>query len=173
MNTLFKKLAPGLVVLGLSLTTMFVGAYQFGGGSADTDTKRNQIKIRVYNLDNVAHEVGDVVVWSTASATNMGIEITTTTNANNSLVAGVVVDNDIPAASMGWILTTGYAATVTVTGTVAAGDLLTTSTTGEAARTYTIVDSTGAVAGQGEDSGVFGVALSADSSGAVKAIIHR
>jgi hypothetical protein len=167
-----KKLFGPVLALSLSLTGLAAWAYQFGGGSRNIDATRNQMKIQVYNADNVAHEVGDVVVWTDGSVSD-GVEVTTTTTANNSLVAGVVVDADIPAASWGWIQTMGYHATVTVTGTVTAGDQICTSTTGEAARAYTIADSTGTAAGQGEDNGVFGVALTSDSGGTVKAFIHR
>lgn len=166
-----KMLFSPLFVLAVSLAGLSVGAYQFGGGSVNTDEERNQIKIQVYNTDNVAHEVGDVLVWKDGSISD-GVEVSSTTTANNSLVAGVVVDNTIAATSWGWIQTSGYHGSITVTGTVTAGDLLTTSTTGEAGRTYTVVDSTGSIAGEGDDFGVYGVALTSDSGGTVKGFIR-
>ena len=164
-----KKLALGLIasLLSASLFTAVqvknVTAFQLQGISTNTDAGRNTIKLWVYNADNVAHENGDVVVWYDGTLAD-GLEVSTTTTANNSLVAGVVYPDTISATAWGFIMVRGYHSAITTTGTVAAGDLLTTSTTGESARAYTVADATGTVAGQGDDFGVVGVALAADDS---------
>ena len=145
-------------------------AFQFGSGSMNTDEQRHRQLLWSYNADVVAHEDGDVVVWNDGSIQD-GVEIETTTTANNGLVAGVVL-GDIAATSWGWVQTHGYHDSITV-GTVSAGDSLVTSTTGEQAAAYTIAQATGTAANEGAIFGVFGVALAADSGGVAPGFIIR
>lgn len=167
MSKWFKAIGVFLVLFGVSFSLSHA---RFGNPAlANTDPQRNAEFESFHNEDDVTHEVGDVVVYKDDD--HDGVDISTTTTANNSLVAGVIAVRDCPADTWCTVQTKGYHSAITVTGTVAAGDLLTTSTTGEAARAYTIADSTGTTAGQGEDFGVFAVALTADASNTVKGFI--
>lgn len=172
-----KKLLALSVLLATSLLTSAVfwkkaDANQAQTIGLNTDAERNRELLWVYNADNVAHEVGDVVVWTDGSISD-GVEITTTTTGNNGLVAGVVAMSDIPATTWGFIQTHGYHSGITITGSVAAGDSLVTSGTGEAGATYTIAQATGTAANQAIIRGVFAAALASDSGGVVKGFIYR
>lgn len=124
----------------------------------------------VLNGDNVAHEIGDVVVFATD--TTYGIKVTTTTTANNGLVAGVIAQHDCAANSLCVVQTRGYHSGVTIGVANSAGDSLVTSTTGEATSVYTIAQATGTAANQAVISGVFAVALeTTTSSTTVKAYL--
>lgn len=164
-----------LFVAALGLMGVFgssVKAYQFGSGSMNTDEERNRIVIQVYNADTVAHEDGDVAVWNDGSIQD-GVEVTTTTTANNGLVAGVFL-GDCPAATWCTLLTHGYHDSVTIAVANSARDALVTSTTGEAAGVYSVAQATGTASGEATSFGVFATALEATtSSTTVKAFIHR
>lgn len=172
-----KKLVAlsALLVASLLTTAVFqkqADAYQFRGISQNTDAGRHAQLLWVRNADNVAHEDGDVVVWTDGSVAD-GLEISTTTTGNNGLVAGVVAQTSIAAGEWGFIQTHGYHGSIQVTGTVAAGDSLVTSSTGEVGATITIAQSTGAAANQSLIKGVYAHALTSDSGGAVKGFINR
>lgn len=138
---------------------------------AQTDPQINAEYVNARNSDNVAHEVGDVVVWK--DSTYDGIDISTTTTAANPLVAGVVAFADMgvsgAATQYGLIQVYGYNSTVATDTNVAAGDVLITDTTAERCTTLTIAVATTTVTAQ---TGVFGVALAADS-GAVGQVMLR
>lgn len=153
----------------LSVLLMSVPSYARYSNPAlkDSDAQRNAVYEWVYNSDNVAHEVGDVVVYK--DGTYDGVEVSTTTTAANPLVAGVVVGNTIAATSWGNIQVAGYCPTVTIGVANAAGDPLVTSTTGEAAGVLDIATATTTVSAQ---SAVFAVAFEATTtSTTVKAIL--
>mgnify|MGYP001576053910 CR=1 FL=1 len=177
---MYKKVL-GLTGLLSLAALLYVGinsfkgeAYQLNSVGRDIDSERNREVIWVYNSDNVAHEVGDVVVWFDGSTQDDGIEISTTTTANNGLVAGVVALYDIPATSWGFIQTRGYHSGVTIGVSNSAGDSLVTSGTGEASGVYSLAQSTGSLANQAQIYGVFAVALEATSSSTtVKAILRQ
>lgn len=168
---MFKKL--GIVLSLLAVMGMGAKAFQYGNAAlSNTDAGRHRELLWVYNSDNVAHEDGDVVVWFDGS-TSDGLEISTTTTANNGLVAGVCF-GDISATSWGFIQTHGYHDSVTIGVANSAGDMLVTSTTGEAAGVYSVAQATGTGANQSAIFGVFAVALEATtSSTTVKAFIIR
>jgi hypothetical protein len=168
-------LAAFVFLAGLMLTaidTQQAVALHINPSLKDTDALRHRVLLWVYNADNVAHEDGDVVVWTDGSVAD-GLEITTTTTANNGLVAGVVAPDTIAATAYGFIQLSGYHDGVTIGVANSAGDSLVTSTTGESAGLYTIAMATGAAANQAAiDTGVFGVAFEATTtSTTVKAII--
>jgi len=157
-------------IMGALLAALFVAGvvharYMGNEGSYNTDTGRNASFIKVYNADTVAHENGDVVVWYDGTIAD-GLEISSTTTANNSLVAGVVADpsGSIPAASWGIIQTVGYNSAITVSVATTAGDVLISTTTGEAAGVYTVVKATGTATGESASFGVFAVALESTTS---------
>jgi hypothetical protein len=138
-----------------------------------TSAERNAEFLVVYNADGVAHEVGDVLIWSDGSTAD-GLEVTTTTTANNPLVAGVVVTRTIPATDWGIMQTRGYHSGVTISVANSAGDPLVTGTTAEASTIGTIVMATGTATGEAIDypRGVFAVAFEATTtSTTVKAIL--
>lgn len=91
----------------------------------------------VYNNAGSALTSGTVVVWNMASDTtdaNYAYRtswVSTTTTADDVLVAGVVVDDSIPAASTGTIAIYGpvYARVADASDAVTAGDLVGTYTT--------------------------------------------
>jgi hypothetical protein len=148
----------GLWVSSLQIPSV---AYQFSPINNQTDAARHAQYLVVRNTDDVAHEVGDVVVWK--DSTNDGVDISTTTTAGDKLVAGVVALNDIPASSWGFIQTHGYHSGITVDVATAARDLLKASGTAEAST----VDNT--LAG-----GTFAVCLEATtSSTTVKGFLLR
>lgn len=144
-------------------------AYQLSGIGEATDTGRNRILLWVYNSDDVAHENGDVVVYKDGSLVD-GLEISTTTTANNALVAGVVAPRTIAAATWGFIQTHGYHSAITCDTSVSAGDTLITSGTGEATTSLTVLISTST---SPEDDGAFATALADDSSSLCKGFIFR
>lgn len=158
---------------GVLIESKRVVAYQLSGiGDAGSAT-RNRVLITVFNDDAVAHEVGDVVVWFDGSTHGDGVEVTTTTTANNGLVAGVVALYDIAANSFGYIQTSGFHSAVTIGVHVDAGAALVTSTTAEAVGVYTIAQATGAAANQAAINGVFAVAFeTTGASTTVKALIR-
>lgn len=151
-------LAVGMLTCGVFYQK--VEAYQFTGISDNTDANRHRQLLWVYNSDDVAHENGDVVVWKDGSVAD-GLEISTTTSAQNSLVAGVVAPATIAASSWGFIQTHGYHSAITIGVANSAGDCLTTSTTGEAAELLTLAIATTTVTSQ---TSVFAVALEATTS---------
>ena len=155
-------------------------AYQLSGIGDAGGSERNRVLITVFNDDAVAHEVGDVVVWSDGSTHDDGIEITTTTTAHNNLVAGVVALYDIPGNSFGYIQTSGYHAAVTIGVANSAGDALVTSTTAEAVGVFAVTGTTtttGTAVTIAEVVRVFsvvGIALEATtSSSTVKVLLNR
>lgn len=93
--------------------------------------------IVVENADAVAHEVGDIVVWSDIST----MKVSTTTSASYGLVAGVVAFNDLPASGKGFIQTYGYHSGVTVSSATSVGSLLAASTTAESSAVVTSASS--------------------------------
>ena len=130
--------------------------------------ERNAEYLIVYNEDNVAHEVGDVVIFaSTATDGANGLSITTTTTQGDLQVAGVVAKNDIAAGSWGMIQIRGYNDAVNITGNSTVGGALITSTTGEVAISTAAVASTPNYA-----PAVFGVCLTAESDGSCRAILY-
>lgn len=140
---------------------------------ANTDEERNAVYEWVYNSDDVAHEAGDVVVYK--DGTYDGVEISTTTTANNALVAGVVAYGETCAATS-WckIQVAGYHPAVTISVANSARDALVTSTTGEGAGVYSVAQATGTLTGESASFGVFAVALEATtSSTTVKAFLFR
>ena len=147
-------------------------AYQFTSIQSETDSTRHRQLLWAYNADSVAHENGDVVVWY--DGTNDGLEFSTTTTANNGLVAGVVAPKTVAATSWGFIQTHGYHSAITIGVANSAGDALVTSTTGEAAGVYSVAQATGTASNQSNTFGVLGVALEATtSSTTVKGFILR
>lgn len=139
--------------------------------SGSSDASTNALYVGVKNADDVAHEIGDVVVWN--DGTDDGVEVTTTTTANHGLVAGVVALKDIPASGLGLVQVAGYHSAVTVAVATSAGDTLVTSTTGEAATTYTLAMATGSLTNEATTLGPFAVAFEATTtSTTVKAIIR-
>lgn len=171
-SLLFAGFLSLAAVGSLFINTQRVVAYQLTSSGAITDASRNRVLIRVLNSDAVAHEVGDVLVWK--DSTYDGVNVATTTTANNGLVAGVVALDTLAASSEGWLQVSGYHSGVTIAVANAAGDSLVTSTTAEGATKYTIAMATGAAANQAAiATGVFGVALEATtSSTTVKALIR-
>lgn len=151
------------------LAALFLGASVYAvdidwtNPSEVTDATRYNKLLRVYNADNVAHENGDVVVWQYDAV--YGLEITTTTSANNALVAGVVYPNTIAAGGFGTIMVYGYHPAVTIGVANSSGAVLITSTTGEATGVFDVSVSTEAYS--------VGIALeSTTSSTTVKALIN-
>lgn len=132
------------------------------------DPLRNRDVIAVYNADDVSHSAGSVLVWK--DGTTDGLEVSSTTTANNSLVAGVVPYGvTIAAQSYGLLQTSGYHQAIKIGVANSAGDSLVTSTTGEKATPYTILMATATAA-----RGVFATALEATtSSTTVKGFIYR
>lgn len=125
------------------LSLLFVGmvgaaplmAGQSGEAGAATDPSRNAEYIWVLNADAVAHEIGDIVVFK--DGTYDGVEVATTTSADNKLAAGIVARQDMPASGWGFVQVYGYHSAATIGVANAAGDCLGTSTTAEAATVTT------------------------------------
>lgn len=171
MNEKMKKLAlftGTLLLAGLFSTAILVQkgkAFQLQSVAKDTSAVDHVEVQSVYNLDNVAHEVGDVVIWADGSRVD-GKEISTTTTANHPLVAGVIYGETCAATSDCLIQTRGYHAAITVAVATSAGDPLVTSTTGEGSTIATITMATGTAAGEAIDypRGVFAVALEATTA---------
>lgn len=162
---MLKKLVLFAAFLGLAGV---VHARQLSGVGDQTDGGRNAEYLWVYNEDDVAHEEGDVLVYKDGNYD--GVSVSSTTTRNNALVAGVVAIRDIPAQSWGFIQIAGYHPAVTCDTSVAAGDSLITSATGEASTTYSVLDSTSTAP---NNAGVFGIALAEDSSGLCKVLLIR
>lgn len=160
--------------LGMGLSFSSPSWARFGNPAlANTDEERNAVYLDVYNSDDVAHEEGDVVVFNDGSYD--GIQVSTTTTANNSLVAGVVAPG-VTCAASSWgckIQIAGYHPAITIAAGVTAGDGLVTSSTGEAAQSYTIAQATGALTNQATSYGVFGVALETTGGSTVKGFLFR
>lgn len=93
---------------------------------------------------------GDVVVFNPESTTGAGVLLTTT--ADNLAVAGVVIDT-IPAGMQGRIQVSGEHSAVKVTGAVAVGDGLGTSTTATRAASTTTANALVGVAQEENASG--------------------
>jgi hypothetical protein len=143
--------------------SVFAGSLDITNPGQTTDTAKYNKLLRVYNADTVAHENGDVVVWQYDAV--YGLEITTTTSANNPLVAGVVYPDTIAAGGWGTIMVYGYHPAVTIGVANASGDVLVTSTTGEATGVFNVATTTMAYP--------VGIALEATtSSTTVKAFIR-
>lgn len=163
------KLFRFMVVMGFIGVASLAAALDNPIGLA-TNSEINARYIQVRNSDNVTHEVGDVVVY--VDGTNDGIDITTTTTANNALVAGVVAVKDIAAGAYGLVQVYGLNTSVATDGNVTAGQALVTSTTGEVCTSYTVAMATGTLTGEAISPGVFGVALATDT-GTVAPVILR
>lgn len=168
-------------VFGLALAFMAL-AYNvqntkadYSAGEPGTATMSVHRHIPVYNSDTDAKEVGDVVVWKDGSTFGDGMEITTTTTANNGLVAGVICEHTISGNGWGFVQTHGYHSGITIGVANSAGDSLVTSGTAEAAGVYSVLQATGTQAsGEARTFGVFAVALEATtSSTTVKGFIYR
>jgi hypothetical protein len=168
METL-KKYWAGLIGLALAgfIGLVVVSAPAVASTSnpslPQTDSRQNANYIRVHNQDALAHESGTVLIFvATDDSTYDGISVSSTTTAAVVRVAGVVPYGEtLKASSWGRLQVYGYHPEVQTTGTVNAGDVLVTSTTGEKAAAYTLATSTSTV---GADFGVFGVALDAADS---------
>lgn len=114
-----------------------------------------RVKVPVYNNSGSALDTGDVVIWDVGSSTgDNDLYVTTTTTANTGLVAGVV-DSAIGAASVGFIVTYGFAE-CDIANTVLNGTLICTGITAGSGRpcvdtsqAYAIANATIASAGQG------------------------
>ena len=129
-----EKLKKGWLFLGTLLLVGMLGisgvdAYITNQATLATNPAANALFVPVRNADAVAHEVGDVVVWS--DNTNDGVDITTTSTAHAALVAGVVAIKDIPGGAFGLVQVAGYHAGVSIAVANVAGDALVTSTTAE------------------------------------------
>ena len=158
-----------LSLLGLGLFGTTHSEARFGNDQLGaTDPANTAEYVTAYNLDTVAHEIGDVVISS--FSTTYGVGITSTTTANDAQVLGVIALKDCASGALCTVQVYGYHSAVTV-GTVAVGDSLVTSSTAERADAYTVAQATGTAAGQSNDFGVFGVALSADSGGTAKVFL--
>lgn len=170
----YKFLGLALALVGMAglLVVKPVSARLSAPVQFQTDPAINVDYIQVYNSDNVAHEVGDVVVYKVTAGLD-GIGISTTTTANNSLVAGVIAQRDCAAATYCTVQVYGYNATITIAATVSAGDALVTSTTGEGATPYTFVMSTGSLAGQATSYAVFGISLVGSTGTTTQGFIFR
>jgi hypothetical protein len=165
-------LKTGLVAFVVLVPVLAFARLQNPIGSA-TDPAINAEYINVRNADNVTHEVGTVVVFK-ANATYPGVDITTTTTANNSRVAGVIANYDCAASASCLVQVSGYHSAVFVGVATSTGDALVTSTTGEYASVYTLAQATGTASGEATSRGVFGIALeTTTSSTTVKALIFR
>ena len=129
MYKVFKFLSSAFI---LSILAVTVKALNNPIGSL-TDAQNDSDDKFVYNQDQVSHGVGSVMTYVTTSPTYTGLSVSTTTTANNSLVAGVVIGNTCPASSWCYIRTFGYYPAVKVAVATSAGNLLTPSTTAESA----------------------------------------
>jgi len=103
-----KKFLIVLAVLLLVCSVTTAQAYFKIADPKAADGASN-VKIPVYNNSGGALDVGDVVVWQIGSATgDDDLYVTTTTTANTGLVAGVV-GQTIATASVGSVITYGFA----------------------------------------------------------------
>lgn len=137
-----RKFILMLALVGLAVSAR---AYQFGGGTTNTDEERNQELLWVLNADAVDHAAGSVVVW--ADSTYDGVTVATTTTANSKLMAGVVpYGYTLPASGWGWIQVKGYHPAIKVSVATSAGDGLSTSTTAEKTAVSTTAGAIWAVA---------------------------
>jgi len=122
-----KKILSLVAILVLGIAT--VSYAFFGAADPKTTDGAANVKIPVYNNSGSALDEGDVVVWDIGSSTgDNDLYVTTTTTANTGLVAGVVSEAGIAAASNGSIIVYGLAKCDLVDG-VAAGGLICTGTT--------------------------------------------
>ncbi len=164
MKEIRKKL---LMFSGLFLLAGFLGTAAYAvpsGPIGDIDNAdRNATWAFVYNNDTVAHEAGDVLVW--ADGSHDGLDVSSTTTANNGLVAGAVPSGQtLAASSWGWLQTSGYHPAITIGVANAAGDWLVTSSTPEAAGVYSVAQATGTSTNESNINGAFAVALAASTS---------
>jgi len=134
-----------------------------------TSATANALYVPVHNEDATAHEVGDVVVWS--DNTHDGVDITTTTTANDGLVAGAVAINDIAGDAFGLVQVAGYHSAINTVGVVAAGASVVTSSVAESGTIYTFVMSTGSAQNEAQINGKYATCLAAAASDTCQAII--
>jgi hypothetical protein len=175
MKFLHKNLgrifAAALLSLGLFAGLKSISQASTSNPTLDqTSYKKNINYVWVHNQDDVDHEAGSVCIWvASDDATYDGVSVSTTATANVVRVAGVVpVGQTLRAGKFGSLQVSGYHPSVQTTGTVNAGDVLVTSTTGEKAAAFTLATSTTTV---GADFGVFGVAIDAADSNLTETIL--
>jgi hypothetical protein len=156
-----------LGLAGLSVTV----AHAADNTLTSSDRNGDPSLLYVYNADAVAHSTGTLMVYQ-AGGTYPGLSVSTTVTANNGLVAGVVVQNQIAANGWGYIKTKGYAV-VNIAVANTAGDALVTSTTAGSAGVYSVAQATGTSANQSNIIGAFATALeTTTSSTSVKCILR-
>ena len=131
-----KKL---LMALGFAL---LAGSAHAASGQFGDPTDTLNEYVTVLNADAVAHEVGDIVVWSDLST----MTVSTTTSANLRNFAGVVAFKDLAANGKGLIQTFGYHSAISIGVANSSGDCLGTSTTAEVAGVTTTAGACIAVA---------------------------
>jgi hypothetical protein len=135
---MLKKLVLFVVFLGLAGV---VHARQGSGNATLTAGERNQTFVTVYNEDAVDHAAGSILVYKDGSYD--GVSVSSTTTANNPLVAGVVpVGYTLPASGWGFVQISGYHSAIKIGVANSAGDLLGTSTTADKAGVYSVVGTT-------------------------------
>ena len=130
-----KSMFALLVALALAMGPVS-GAYAGIQIGSDDLGSANRILTAVYNDSGSTLQSGAVVVWDTGSGdpadSALGTWVTTTTSADDTLVAGVVVSNSIPDQQLGTICIYGPAyalwASGTDGGTDATGTALGTTT---------------------------------------------
>jgi hypothetical protein len=122
---MFKKLVVFAAFLGIAAIAR---ADSSSGVNTLTDGTRNLRLLVVHNTDAVDHAAGEVLVYKDDSYD--GVDVSSTTSADNKLVAGVVPSGyTLPASGWGFIQTQGYHPAIKISVSNAAGDMLTTSTT--------------------------------------------
>lgn len=172
---MFKKTVL-LFTLLAGFVSMTYASGAVGTAGAAEDASRSAEYMYVYNADRVSHPVGSVMVFNAPATNYPGLEVSTTTTANNSLVAGVVALNAIPATGWGFIQTYGYHPAVKIAQANTAGDILVTTTTAESSGLFTIAMATGTATQEGKQAyGPFAITLeTTTSSTTVKAfIVHK
>lgn len=116
--------------------------------------------VPVYNNSGGTLDIGDVVVWDIGSSTgDNDFYVTTTTTANTGVVAGVVLNSTIAAASEGEIVIFGPATCDVGVGGIDNGGLLCSSTTAGSGKGCASTSGSGAYAIASAD-------IAAGSSGA-------
>lgn len=139
---------------GASLVT---GTHNNGAARSFRISARGGYAIYLTNKSGGAVATGDVVVIDTTTASSF----TTTTTADDPKVIGVVLSSSIANDASGWVTISGVAK-VSVTGTVAIGDILATDTNAKKAITNA-TPTAGAILGK---------ALTADAAGYCTALIQ-
>jgi hypothetical protein len=140
-------------------------AYQSNPIQSTDNAESHKEFLFVYNEDNVAHEVGDVVVLvTTPTLGTLGLSISTTTTAADAHGVGIVYPKDCAANSRCQIQVRGYVGTINHTGTATAREAFMTSSTAE------LVVSTGTVEAADVEA-VMGVILNSSSDGTTDGIL--